>query len=87
MQARTRTLFLAPSLTLVMALSACESGARPVQPLAPVTVQLRWTHQSQFAGFYVADQKGYYAAERLRMTFLEGGPSVDLRKPVLANAA
>ena len=46
-------------------------------PLTPVKVQLRWTHQAQFAGFYAADQQGYYAAEGLAVTFVEGGPNVE----------
>ena len=27
--------------------------------LTPITLQLSWTHQAQFAGFYAADQNGY----------------------------
>ena len=30
-----------------------------------VTVQLKWQHQSQFAGLYVADAKGFYRSEGL----------------------
>jgi ABC-type nitrate/sulfonate/bicarbonate transport system substrate-binding protein len=30
-----------------------------------VTVQLKWRHQSQFAGLYVADAKGFYRSEGL----------------------
>jgi len=52
-----------------------------------ITVQLRWTHQSQFAGFYMSDQKGYYSSEELKVSFLEGGPNVDLIKPVLDGIA
>jgi NitT/TauT family transport system substrate-binding protein len=55
--------------------------------LTPVTVQLAWTHQAQFAGFYAADQNGDYAAEGLSVTFLEGGPNVDLLTPVLSGSA
>ncbi len=55
--------------------SACTSTKTPVT-LTPITVQLIWTHQAQFAGFYAADQKGYYADEGLAVTFLEGGPNV-----------
>jgi NitT/TauT family transport system substrate-binding protein len=31
----------------------------------PVTVQLKWHHQTQFAGLYVAQTKGFYRAEGL----------------------
>lgn len=30
-----------------------------------ITLQLKWLHQTQFAGVYVADQEGYYADENL----------------------
>ena len=33
--------------------------------LEPVTIQLRWSHQFQFAGYYAAKEKGFYAAEGL----------------------
>ena len=36
--------------------------------LVPITVRLKWLHQSQFAGNYVADQKGYYRDEGLAVT-------------------
>ncbi|MEO8542957.1 MAG: ABC transporter substrate-binding protein, partial [Burkholderiaceae bacterium] len=33
-----------------------------------VTVQLKWLPQAQFAGYYVAQAKGYYKAEGLDVT-------------------
>jgi NitT/TauT family transport system substrate-binding protein len=65
---------------------AC-SQATGTATLAPVTVQLAWTHQSQFAGMYAADQKGFYAAEGLAITFIEGGSKVDKLAPVLDGSA
>jgi ABC-type nitrate/sulfonate/bicarbonate transport system substrate-binding protein len=41
-----------------------------------VTVQLSWFHSVEFAGFYVADQKGYYADENLAVTLKPGGADV-----------
>ena len=41
--------------------------------LTPITVQLQWIHQAQFAGLYAADQNGYYAQEGLAVTFNAGG--------------
>ncbi|MFH1185180.1 MAG: ABC transporter substrate-binding protein [Chloroflexota bacterium] len=63
------------SALLALSLTACTAEARPAPP-TPITVQLSWTHQAQFAGMYVADQKGYYAAEGLAITFVEGGPGI-----------
>lgn len=57
------------------------------QPLEAITVQLGWTHQSNFSGFYAADQRGFYAAERLAVTFIEGGSNVDTISPVLEGTA
>lgn len=39
-----------------------------------VTLQLKWVTQAQFAGYYVALAKGFYAAEGVDMTILRGGP-------------
>lgn len=64
---------------------ACAPAAAP--PLTPVTVQLLWTHQAQFAGLYAADQLGYYAEQGLVVTFLEGGASIDHISPVVAGRA
>jgi NitT/TauT family transport system substrate-binding protein len=58
-------------------LAACSPLATPTPPLTPITVQLQWTHQAEFAGFYAADQNGYYAAEGLAVTLLPGGTTVD----------
>jgi NitT/TauT family transport system substrate-binding protein len=61
--------------------SACSASV--IAPdLTPVTVQLSWTHQAEFAGFYAAEQQGYFEDEGLDVNFLEGGPEVDFIKPV-----
>lgn len=67
--------------------SACSPKPSPTPSLTPVTVQLAWTHQAQFAGMYAADLKGYYASEGLSVTFLEGGPAVDINEVVLSGKA
>ncbi len=61
-------------LVLLTSLTGCQ---RATPALTPVTVQLQWTHQAQFAGLYAADQMGYYAAEGLAVIFLPGGSDVD----------
>ena len=47
---------------LAILLSSCGS------PAAEVSVRLKWTHQTQFAGIYMADKEGYYADENLKVT-------------------
>ena len=41
-----------------------------------VTLQLKWVAQAQFAGYYVAKEKGYYKDEGLDVTIKPGGPDV-----------
>ena len=41
-----------------------------------VKLQLQWVTQAQFAGYYVALDKGYYKDEGLDVTILPGGPEV-----------
>jgi NitT/TauT family transport system substrate-binding protein len=64
----------------------CDASQPPKAP-DPVTLQLKWVHQAQFAGFYVAQDKGYYAQEHLQVSFLEGGPGIDLAQPVVSGKA
>jgi len=41
-----------------------------------VTLQLQWVTQSQFAGYYVALDQGFYEEEGLDVTILSGGPDI-----------
>ena len=41
-----------------------------------VTLQLKWVTQGQFAGYYVAKEKGYYEAENLDVEIKPGGPDI-----------
>lgn len=40
-----------------------------------VTVRLKWLNQAQFAGYYVAQEKGYYKAAGLDVSIQPGGPN------------
>jgi NitT/TauT family transport system substrate-binding protein len=73
-------------IVLGLKLSAC-SQVTPEATLTPITVQLSWYHQAEFAGFYAAEQQGYYAKESLQVSFLEGGPEVDFITPILDGRA
>jgi len=76
-----------PIITVfVLVTLGCQTG-EPESPTEEVTVQLKWHHQAQFAGFYAAEQNGYYAAEGLIVSFIEGGPEVDLHNSVLDGRA
>jgi len=41
-----------------------------------VKLQLKWVTQAQFAGYYVAQDKGFYDEEDLDVTILPGGPDI-----------
>lgn len=59
-------------LTLLVAPAATSAAAEK-----PVKMMLQWTHQSQFAGYYVAAAKGFYKARGLDVTIIQGGPGLD----------
>lgn len=42
-----------------------------------VRVQLKWTHQFQFAGVYAALAQGYYRDHGIDLRIIEGGPEID----------
>lgn len=41
-----------------------------------ITLQLKWVTQAQFAGYYVAKDKGFYAEEDLDVEINPGGPDI-----------
>lgn len=62
-----------------------EEAPRPV--LEPVSLQLKWFHQFQFAGYYAAKEQGYYAAEGLDVEIRELSPGKNPVTQVLAREA
>ncbi|MDQ2088835.1 ABC transporter substrate-binding protein [Marimonas arenosa] len=51
-------------------------GATMAQAADDVTLQLKWVTQAQFAGYYVAADKGFYEEEGLNVTIKPGGPDI-----------
>ncbi len=71
MNALTRK-FFAVLLVLAVGLSAC--GPQEIkEPPDQVSVRLKWLHGVQFAGMYIADQKGFYTDENIEVTLNPGG--------------
>jgi NitT/TauT family transport system substrate-binding protein len=61
---------------LVLA-SGCGPKPTPTPvPLEPVSLQLQWVTQAQFAGYYVALDKGWYREEGIDLTISPGGPDL-----------
>lgn len=68
------TLILFASVALLLA--GCGLNAQAPAAAAPATsvsVQLSWIHTIEWAGFYVADDQGYYADEGLAVNLIAGG--------------
>ncbi|HIG36641.1 MAG TPA: ABC transporter substrate-binding protein [Oceanospirillaceae bacterium] len=61
--------------SLVAGLALMASGSL-VQAADAVTLQLKWVTQAQFAGYFVAQDQGFYDAEDLDVTIKPGGPDV-----------
>jgi len=51
-------------------------GATPLMAQDQVTLQLKWVTQAQFAGYYVAQNQGFYEDENLDVEILPGGPDI-----------
>jgi NitT/TauT family transport system substrate-binding protein len=51
-------------------------GVASAQAADKVTLQLKWVTQAQFAGYYVAKDKGFYKDAGLDVTIKPGGPDV-----------
>ena len=89
-RARTKSLLKVGVVTMALALtvSACGGGDSDSpssgpdgsggggDDLTPVTLQLQWVAQAQFAGYYAAVEQGYYEDEGLDVTIAEGGPDI-----------
>jgi NitT/TauT family transport system substrate-binding protein len=55
--------------------------------LTPVTLQLKWVTQAQFAGYYAAEEQGFYEDEGLDVTIRVGGPDIVPEQVVLGGQA
>ncbi len=61
---------------LLASLLALAVSATAAQAADKLTLQLQWVTQAQFAGYYVALDKGYYKEEGLDVTIKPGGPDI-----------
>lgn len=67
---------LALCLLSVLLLSGCSGAAAPaVSALTPIQarVQLSWLHTIEWAGFYAAEEHGYYKEQALTVELMVGG--------------
>mgnify|MGYP001811686612 CR=1 FL=1 len=61
------------TVLLAGAMSLAASAAMAADKL---TLQLKWVTQAQFAGYYVAKDKGFYKEENLDVEIKPGGPDI-----------
>jgi len=59
----------------------------PAHALEKVSLQLKWLHQFQFAGYYVALEKGFYRDAGLDVDIRGGGPGIDAMVDVASGKA
>ncbi|MDJ0968895.1 MAG: ABC transporter substrate-binding protein [Kiloniellales bacterium] len=64
------------TLVTTLAAGALALAAVSAQAADEVTLQLKWVTQAQFAGYYVAKEKGLYDEAGLDVTINPGGPDI-----------
>nr|CRH05519.1 Conserved membrane protein of unknown function. Containing signal transduction response regulator, receiver region domain, ATP-binding region, ATPase-like domain and diguanylate cyclase domain [Candidatus Magnetococcus massalia] len=82
-------LLLSSALPLYAQSTAQQAGSSTLSSptLTPITFQLRWKHQFQFAGYYAALERGYYREVGLDVTLRPGSPDQQPVSEVLAGRA
>ena len=68
--------FFAGLMAVALILTACASAPATAGPADKVSLQLKWVTQAQFAGYYAALDQGFFKAQNLDVTILEGGPNI-----------
>ncbi|MFQ3195587.1 MAG: diguanylate cyclase (GGDEF)-like protein [Colwellia sp.] len=74
-------------LIALLAISIQAFAANVVPKLKQVSVQLKWFHQFQFAGFYAAIEQGYFTEAGLNVKLIEGGPTIKVIESVTSGKA
>lgn len=59
-------------------------GEALAQNLSPITVALSWVPNVEYAGLWIAQERGYFREEGLDMKFLPGGPNAPLAPVTVA---
>jgi len=71
--------------TIVAALLVLAIGSASAQD--KMVLQLKWVTQAQFAGYYVAKDKGFYRQAGLDVTIKPGGPEINPSQVIAAGGA
>ena len=75
------------TITKIAAGAALGLWGTLAQAADDVTLQLKWVTQAQFAGYYVAKDKGFYEEEGLNVTIKPGGPDIAPEQVIVGGGA
>jgi diguanylate cyclase (GGDEF)-like protein len=74
--------------TFLLLIAAAFAGLAPAAHAADaVTLQLKWSHEFQFAGYYAAKERGYYREAGLDVTIRSAEPGMDVVAEVVSGKA
>jgi len=71
----------------ILGLFASMTGLHEARAQDAVSLQLKWLHQFQFAGYYQALEQGYYRDAGFDVELREGGPNIDPAADVASGKA
>jgi ABC-type nitrate/sulfonate/bicarbonate transport system substrate-binding protein len=74
-------------LAATAAATALPLMPRMARAASPFAMQAAWINDAEFAGYFLAMDQGYYAAEGLDLTYLSGGPDVIPESTIVAGRA
>lgn len=86
-QVVSRTIVRIALLMVMLPLAHSAVAQEDNRPLKPIVMQLKWKHQFQFAGFYAAVEKGYYADAGFDVTLKAATPDINPIEEVLSGRA
>jgi NitT/TauT family transport system substrate-binding protein len=75
-----KTIFAVAGVAAILAAGTAHAADK-------VTLQLKWVTQAQFAGYYVAKDKGFYKDEGLDVTIKPGGPDIAPEQVLIGGGA
>ncbi|WP_439524455.1 ABC transporter substrate-binding protein [Marivita sp.] len=73
--------------TAAAGLGAAGLWPRMAHAQAAASLQLSWLHSAQFAGSYIALDRGYWSDAGLSVSLLQGGPNAPVEPPVVSGTA
>lgn len=75
------------ALIVMVLIAGCSSSSNEgSEAMQKVKIQLKWVPQAQFAGLYVAQEKGFYKDEGIDVEIVPGGPDVVIEQQVVNGA-